>query len=140
MSVYVVTADMVDNFWEMVKPLLSPATEIAGETTVEDLYPELKNGNKLLWISYDDSQGLYGSAVTSIVQHPLKRVLLLEYLGAVPHTMQRCFDEVKDTFIKWAKHHDCDSIELYGRKGWERVLKDSGYKTTRYVYTLNLKG
>lgn len=140
MSVYVVSSDMVDSFWELVQPLLIPAVEVAGELAVDDLYPALKDGSKLLWISFDDSLGLYGAAVTSIVQHPLKKVLLLEYLGAVPNTMKLCFEEVRDIFTKWAKHHECDSIEVYGRKGWERVLKDSGYKTTRYVYNLDLKG
>lgn len=140
MSIYVVTPDMLDNFWPLVVPLLIPALEIAGEDTIEDIYPQLKANKKLLWISFDDDLGVYGAAVTSIVQHSKKKVLFLEYLGALPNTMVRCFEDAKDMFTKWAKHHDCDSIELYGRKGWERVLKDSGYKTTRYVYTLNLKG
>ena len=30
-----------------------------------------------------------------------------------------------------AEKHDCDGIEVSGRKGWERVLKPYGYEHKR---------
>jgi hypothetical protein len=140
MTVYAIPTEVLDDFWPAAKTLLTSAVSVAGEVSSDDLYPELKNGNKLLWVAAEGFLEIYGAAVTTVIAYPLKKVLLVEYLSAVPNKMDRFFHQGMDLFTKWAKHHECDTIEVHGRKGWERVLKDYGCKVTRYVCDIKLKG
>jgi hypothetical protein len=36
--------------------------------------------------------------------------------------------EMEPCFVEFAKHFECDFVSLSGRAGWQRSLKDMGYK------------
>jgi hypothetical protein len=140
MSLYVISPDMLDNFWHLARPLLKPAVDVAANIHVDELYPEIKSGQKVMVIGYDEDFGLYGAAVVTTVQHTRKKTLLIEYLGTVPNTMNKFLADDMNTFKEWALFDNCDSIEIHGRVGWERALKDFGCKVTRCICDIDLKG
>jgi hypothetical protein len=44
--------------------------------------------------------------------------------------------EAEKEVAEWAKGHGCDSMEIIGRKGWERQLNE--YQATATLLTRNL--
>ena len=40
---------------------------------------------------------------------------------------------------KWVKESGCDAIELFGRPGWEKKLKNKGFEKTHIILRMQLK-
>ena len=45
-------------------------------------------------------------------------------------------EPIQETIEKFAKHNNCNSIEVAGRKGWARKLK--GYEQKIYLFSKEL--
>ena len=65
--------------------------------------------------------------VTEVVDYPQKIVCRIWLAGG---DMEELIEAEKDICI-WARERGCDSMEIIGRKGWERQLRD--YKPTATV-------
>jgi hypothetical protein len=69
--------------------------------------------------------------ITEIVDYPQKAMCRIWLAGGD-------LDELMDAEISiahWAKIHGCDGMEIVGRKGWSRQLKD--YRESAVVLTRN---
>jgi len=140
MSFYVVPEERVDELWPLLASFLKPALDVAGEIYLENLYDEVKQEYVLLWVGYSEELGIYGSAITQVIQHPKRKVFLIKYLGAKTGAMNPVLDTTMSMFRRFATELECDVIQLYGRKGWVDVLKPYGYTPVRYICELDLKG
>lgn len=58
--------------------------------------------------------------VTEIVDYPKKAVCRIWLAGGDMGELIKAEKEL----VKWAKDHGCSGMEIIGRKGWERQLKD----------------
>lgn len=90
-----------------------------------------------LWIVQDQYEEIIAAIVTQIISFPRKKVLFLLFIAGVR------YDEwtfVLSDLIEFAKANQCQSIEGYGRPGWERKAKPLGFKKVHTVYSLNLWG
>jgi hypothetical protein len=140
MSLYVVSEEQVDELWPLLSPFLESSLYVGDEFTIDDLHKEVKSKQGLLWMGFSDNHGVYGAAITEIIQYPKKKVFLIKYLGAKPGAMAHLLGTAMETFRKLAVEWECDVVQLYGRKGWVNVLKPFGYKPIKYVCELDLKG
>lgn len=140
MSLYVVREEQVDELWPLLAPFLESSLYVGNEFTIDDLYKEVKNKLGLLWMGFSDEGGVYGAAITEIIQYPKKKVFLIKYLGTKPGAMAPMIDTAMDVFRKLAVDTGCDVVQLHGRKGWVNVLKPYGYEPIKYVCELDLKG
>jgi len=140
MSLYVVPEEQVDELWPLLASFLKPSLDVAGEIYLENLYDEVKQGYVLLWVGYSEELGIYGSAITQVIQHPKRKVFLIKYLGTKTGAMNPVLDTAMSIFRRFATELECDVIQLYGRKGWVDVLKPYGYTPVRYICELDLKG
>lgn len=136
MKISAILPEFVDHYWEHAAPLIERALGYSGERKIEDVHAEVTRYGHLLWVAHDEQDTLQGAAVTNIVQYPVKRVLLLEYLGAKPEIMKHFLDEVMYVFKCYAHDLDCASIEIRGRLGWSKVLTPYGAKVVSYIYEL----
>ncbi len=133
---YGVMSHALDQVWHEVKPLLQLAINKTADGKYEssDVYEAIKAKDMQLWIAFDD-EGLCAILVTQIICFPRKKVLRLVFTaGERFEDWLHLFDEIKN----FAKHHGCESVEGYGRPGWEKKSKPLGFQKIHTIFTLPL--
>ena len=80
----------------------------------EDVLIMCQKGDAQFW-SFKDS-----AIITEIIDYPKRRVLRFWLAGGKLKTLL----EVEKKIIHWSKFYSCEGVEINGRRGWERVLKD----------------
>ena len=126
-EVSIVPAEYVNTCWEKIELFVNDAVEATeGRNTVEDLYQMANNAENTLWIAYDESE-FKGFVLTSINTYPHRKILAMNFCGGKEFSSWKT--PIIDTLKRFAKELGCDSIEAYGRKGWEKILKEEGYKS-----------
>jgi len=130
--------------WESVAPLISRVTRhTEGELEPDDFIEPLTHGEMQLWVVEDGGVSLHkdlasatiiASLITQIVSYPQKKVLRLISLAGDN------FEDFKD-FISmveaFAVRCECSALEMWGRKGWKKLLPD--WKDSYIVYTKDIK-
>ena len=94
-----------------------------GTHLFEDVEKAINDGIMQLWPAKNSA------AVTEIVQYARKKVCNVFLAGGD-------LDEIiggMDSLTEWARSQGCESVTLYGRKGWERVLDSHGFKPVMVV-------
>ena len=89
--------------------------------TYEQVIDIVKRGDAQLW-AFDDS-----AIVTEIIDYPQRRTLRFWLAGGNLKTLL----EVEPKIRKWSILYRCEAVEIIGRKGWEKVMKD--YEPTAIV-------
>lgn len=114
-----VPALAVNDVWEASRHLIQRAIDVEGDHTLAEVRKSLLERDRQLWLGLED--GVRAILITQ-VQKPVCYVELcagegikcLPFLGVVE---------------AWAKELGCTRMEIMGRKGWERVLKDYTFKS-----------
>jgi hypothetical protein len=110
--------------WPIAKQFLAKSVELAhGAFDLDDIHTLLVNKDAQLWAVHDGE--IKAVAVTQIMIYPKQKRLKLFLLGG--NDMAKWEKSISDTFDNFAKANGCDGVELYGRKGWLRNLKQFGY-------------
>lgn len=104
--------------------------------TFEDVVSLVKAESLILWVVYnDDRQEAVGCLLTETIKYPQKQCLFIFLLGGdCFDEIWQCFDELKE----YAKGIGCDSLEFYGRPGWEKLLQAFQFKKIHTVMSLEL--
>jgi hypothetical protein len=89
--------------------------------TYEQVIEIVKRGDAQLWALRDSA------IVTEIIDYPQRRTLRFWLAGGNMKTLL----EVEPKIRKWSILYRCRAVEIIGRKGWEKVLKD--YEPTAIV-------
>jgi len=120
--------------WEEVVPLLArvaPHTE--GEMEPDDYIEPLTHGDMQLWVVVENKR-VNAALVTQIIPYPQKRILRLISLAGDNFQDIKDFLEMVEVF---ALKNGCTALEMWGRKGWKKLLSD--WKDSYIVYTKDLK-
>lgn len=104
--------------------------------TFEDVISLLKAESLILWVVYnDDKARAVGCVITETVKYPQKQALFIFLLGGEDfEELAQCFGELQE----YAKGIGCDSIEFFGRSGWEKRLGDFQFKKIHTVMSMEL--
>ena len=135
MKTHLISAEDVPYIWDDVGPMLARIQEHSeGELETDDFLEQLMMGGMQLWISTEDKE-IVMSAVTQIIQYPQKKILRVIAIAG------ENFKEVHDNCINmveaFAIKHECSALELWGRKGWKKMLPD--WNSKYIVFTKDLK-
>ena len=135
MKTHLINAEDVLYIWDDVGPMLARIQEHSeGELETDDFLEQLMMGGMQLWISTEDKE-IVMSAVTQIIQYPQKKILRVIAIAG------ENFKEVHDNCINmveaFAIKHQCSALELWGRKGWKKMLPD--WNSKYIVFTKDLK-
>jgi transposase len=115
---YGVLSSHIDQIWKEVAPLLSQALEYSdGKYSLESIKQALINRDMQLWLSIDGH--IEACGVTQIVSYPCKKVC--NFMFVAGRDMEKWLTFEND-IKQWAREHGCQSIELYGRPGWQKIL------------------
>jgi hypothetical protein len=115
--------DVVPAFWQIAAPLIGRAIEHAdGRYEIADVLAAVLARDMQLWIAVDArSMAVEAACVTEIVAYPReKRCGLVFCAGREADRWIRHLPEIAD----WAREQGCAALELQGRPGWERLLRD----------------
>jgi len=134
MRAHLLEPEDVAYVWEEVVPLLArvaPHTE--GEMEPDDYIEPLTHGDMQLWVVVENKR-VNAALVTQIIPYPQKRILRLISLAGDNFQDIKDFLEMVEVF---ALKNGCTALEMWGRKGWKKLLSD--WKDSYIVYTKDLK-
>jgi len=134
MRAHLLAPEDVAYVWEEVVPLLArvvPHTE--GELEPDDYIEPLTHGDMQLWVVIENKH-VNAALVTQIISYPQKRILRLISLAGDNVQEIKDFLEMVEVF---ALKNGCTALEMWGRKGWKKLLSD--WKDSYIVYTKDLK-
>ena len=116
--------------WNEVEPLIKKALDDC--YTTDDILQGLIKNSFQLFISWNNK--VESAVVTEVAQYPRKKIL--RYFLAGGNNLNNWLEPIQETIEKFAKHNNCNSIEVAGRKGWARKLK--GYEQKIYLFSKEL--
>ena len=134
MKAQIVAPEDVAYIWEEVAPLLDKVQEhTEGEVESDDFLEPLTHGDMQLWIATED-KNLHSVMITQIIPYPQKQVLRVISLAGSDFKKLNQFQAMLESF---AIKTGCTSLELWGRKGWKKLLPE--WESNYIVYTKDLK-
>lgn len=116
-DIVAIPKDRLAAYWPHAKRFIEPAFG-PGEYSEQDTARKLLDGDWQLWVAAKEA--FVGAFLTEIVRYPGFGAIRIVALGADDFDWIPDFDRMIDLF---AKHHGCQRIEFFGRRGWERRLK-----------------
>ena len=130
----IVQPEDIAYIWDKVAPLLERVKEHSeGEAEPDDFLEALTHGDMQLWIATEDSN-MHSAMVTQIVPYPQKQILRVILIAG--SDFKRLY-EFNDMIESFAIRTGCSGMELWGRKGWKKLLPD--WESNYIVYTKDLK-
>ena len=127
-STLLTAEDRMGAQWERCHKWISDALKYSGVThSIEDVYLACAVGEAQL-------HPLEKSCIiTEVVDYPSLTVCHIWLAGGDLDELV----EAEKSIAVWAKAQGCDAMEINGRKGWQRQLKD--YTATSVVLTKDLR-
>lgn len=123
--------EMFDVIWQVVEHKVDIALKKGGSLiSAKDVYKMLKNKDAQLWI-VKENETIKVAYITSIKILP--DCYVLEIVALFGNNIKKYLDFIEENIVKFAKEHGCQYIEIVGRKGWERMLRNKGYKTVSLI-------
>ena len=120
-----IKGENIEAWWPLVQEYLITALEHGlGEYSIGDIKNACLTRDMQLWVKFD--REVKGAFITKIAKYPQKNLLCVILLGG--DEFQEWRDEADALLNAFGKENNCEYIELFGRKGWGRVLKDIDYK------------
>ena len=133
-TAHILSPEDIPYVWEEVEPMLAMVSEhTEGELLTEDFMTPLEEGHMQLWVAIEN-KNIIAAMVTQVVTYPQKRVLRIIALGGEGFKKIKEFTPMVESF---AVRLECSSLELWGRKGWKKLLPD--WKSSYIVYTKDIK-
>ncbi len=134
MRAHLLSPEDVPYIWEEVAPLLAKVTpHTEGELEPDDFIEPLTHRDMQLWVVVEEKK-VIAALVTQIIPYPQKKVLRLISLAGDDFNQIKDFLDMVEAF---AVKCECGSLEMWGRKGWKKLLSD--WKDSYVVYTKDLK-
>ncbi len=113
-----VPVEDLEFIWPQVKAQLEKALD--GSYSSYDILNYIKENRMQLWISWND--GIEASFVTEVCDYPQMRVMRWVLAGG--SNMESWLKPLTEKVEAWAKRNNCQRLEIVGRKGWTKVLRD----------------
>ena len=130
----IVQPEDVEYVWYKVEPILARAVSRSeGELKTNDILNFVIEGDMQLWIVAENKE-IIAALVTQIITYPQKRILRLVSLAGEDFNKFKHFLDMVQSF---AIQKGCTALELWGRKGWKKLLPE--WNSKYIVYTKDIK-
>ena len=132
-----IRSENIEGWWPLVEEYLSSALEYGlGEYSLEDIKKSCILRDMQLWVKFN-KEGVEGAFITKISKYPQKNLLCVILLGGNEFIEWR--DEADALLNAFGKEHNCEYVELFGRKGWARMLADIDYKEITRLFAKEIR-
>lgn len=120
----------VDDCWIDAGRYLNKAAKTShGRYDILDIRRDIHFGNQQLWILFDGDDNMIAAITTMFSFYPQKKALVIAFCGSNDDTgWVKHRNLVIGTLNDFARENECNSLELSGRAGWEKVLKSLGFE------------
>jgi len=136
-TITLVPSNYIHPLWFDVRDHLGRAVERSnGRWNLESLYAAIASERQHLWLAFDKDNQIDGAGTTEFVDYPCKRMLAVQFLGGSKFN-DWCWD-MMNRFNSWATDNGCQGIEVTGRAGFGKWLKQDGYHRVYTVYEKRL--
>jgi len=124
-------------YWDRLEPLLNKAVLLDSDSYgIESVKLALEQGTYAVWIAYDDEDNILGAVTTRIMGVPSGRKgISIDFIGGTH--MKDWIDTAHETIEDYAKNVNCNFIQGYGRRAWEKYNK-FGWKKVYTTYRKDL--
>ena len=122
-----VAPEDIDTIWDDVEGLIKKASDDL--LNYIDIYKLLREGTFLLWIITDDNNAIVTAMTLMFQKYPRDTSLRIVTCGG--EKMKEWLNEFLEKIEVFAKDRGCSYIDIDGRSGWSKVLKD--YKVEYYT-------
>ena len=131
-----IKGESVEVWWPLVEEYLNTALEYSlGEYSIDDIKNACISKNMQLWVKV--GKQAKGAFVTKIAKYPQKNLLIVILLGG--DEFQEWRDEADALLNAFGKQNNCEYVELFGRKGWGKMLKDIDYKEVTRLFAKEIR-
>lgn len=131
-----IKGESVEVWWPLVEEYLNTALEYSlGEYSITDIKNACISKNMQLWVKI--GKQAKGAFVTKIAKYPQKNLLIVILLGG--DEFQEWRDEADALLNAFGKQNNCEYVELFGRKGWGKMLKDIDYKEVTRLFAKEIR-
>lgn len=136
-QVSLVPLEEVRTVWPKVAPLLLRAIPYtSGRTDMRSIFTALQEERQWLWVAFDDSEKVIAAAfVTHLARYSKGSALVIDCAGG--GQMLKWMLIASRVFRRCAADLGAERVELYGRKGWARVLKPCGWQQKMVVLEIS---
>src|SRR5579859_3701051 len=111
--------DELDALWPRFEPLVRLGLKYGvGRFTAEDVKASIADGRRQLWATVPDGDCIL---VTQIDQYPQAKV---GHIFLCAGRLPKAWREILFHVTEWLKAEGCRAVELNGRRGWARKLRD----------------
>ena len=118
----------IPDLWREIERYVCRALERGrGEYLPSDVFDALVRDRMQLWLAVHDVN-TDGILVTEIAHYPEYKTCVLRLAAGID--APEWFPALK-TVEEWARNMGCRAMEVYGRAGWKRIMKD--YEQTHVV-------
>lgn len=109
----------VAKIWPLVSHLIREAMRKGGGD-FEDIERAVLSGERLLWVAADEEQ-IWASAVTGLHVEKGRKICCIWACGG--RERERWLP-LKGKIENFAKIEGCESVKIYGRRGWAKEFPD----------------
>lgn len=131
----------LDRFWPNLQGALEGCPEIWEATeTIESLRFKLLTGNLQAW-----AVGSGGTAemvaFTQVVQHAKGATLQILWAAksGTSTPLLACLTKLEAVLERFADSQGCETVQIFGRPGWERILRRFGCEFEQIVLSRPVK-
>ena len=126
----------IEAWWPLVEEYLNAALKFGlGEYSITDIKKSCISKNMQLWVKI--GKQAKDAFVTKIAKYPQKNLLIVILLGG--DEFQEWRDEADALLNAFGKENNCEYVELFGRKGWGKMLKDIDYKEVTRLFAKEIR-
>ena len=124
--------------WEHIAPHLDKAVRLSPEViSMDDVYEGVASGDYLVWLAIDEEEKQIVAAFTTrVAEYPQAKALVVDFVGG--KRMKEWAGLAVSEVRKQAALNNCRWIEGYGRRAWERWVRNYGAKQAYVAYKMEL--
>ncbi len=130
--------------WHILRPHVESALgHSVGEMTSFDIALMAMIEKAHIWLTVDKNGSIASVIVTRFIEQTRRKTMLIQSCGGSVEEWD-AWTAHHDTLVNFAKDNRCSSIQIWGRKGWQRRLRhltnDTGhsYKPLYHVYNMEI--
>jgi hypothetical protein len=133
------SGDTLARRWSEIVPQVEEALmHGSGTVTSYGLFIQCLGAAAQCWVDENDDGDILGVAITRFEQSEATKIFAI-----VTTTHPDWFSEGPDVlgfFERFAEAEGCEKVNIYGRRGWQRVLSKHGYHEPYTILTKDLGG
>ena len=118
----VIGEEQINAVWHDAAPLILRAIDVYNEHSLDEIYSSLLDGSRQLWVC--GNKAIESILITQLINKPHEKVCFLELCAGRGVESTKFLNIIEE----WAKQAGCTRMELSGRAGWKRKLKDYNLK------------